>query len=252
MRILLLPLAVLVGLAGPAHPASAAPIADYLGVATATLTITAISSTTDFVITIDPIFLDPEFNIVEEVETSGSGNHEALAEARAALNAFDPFDVGVGDTLVATASVGGFVDGPEDALADSLALPIIGLSMINLSLIPVVVEFEVAYSLSVAASAQAPANQSAAAEANVFVDTLVNPAFENAVFADTLNGDPPILFEETVAFVLPVEAGEIGQLSFSTGAIGLADHAVPEPTALALWLTGSLTLAAARRARRPR
>jgi len=250
---LLLPFFVaLAGLPGLARPAAAAPIADYLAVATATLTITDISSTTNFVITIDPLFMDPEFNIVEDVATNGSGNHDSLAEASAALNAFDPFDVGVGETLVATASVAGFVDGPADASADSLGLPIIGLSMINTSPIPVTVEFEVSYTLSASASAQSPTSQSAAAEANVFVDTVVNPPFEDAVAVDTLASDPPVLIEETLSFVLPVAAGEIGQLTFSTGALGIADHAVPEPSGPALWLVGTLTLAAVRRVRRAR
>ena len=232
--------------------AAAAPIADYLAVATATLTITDISSTDDFVITIDPIFEDPEFNIVEDVETSGSGDHEALAEASAALNALDPFDVGIGETLVATASVGGFVDGPDAASADSLALPIIGLTMINFSAVPVVVEFEVAYSLSVSSSAQAPWRQSAAAEANLFVDTLVNPPYEDAVAADTLEGDPPALVEETVSFVVPVDSGEVGQLTFSTGALGLAVSEVPEPRAAAMGIVGGLVLLTVRRMRRVR
>jgi hypothetical protein len=234
------------------QPSLGAPIADYLAVGTATLTITGISSTDDFTITIDPLFLDPEFNILEEVETGGAGNHDALAEASAALNALDPFDVGVGDTLVATASVAGFVDGPDDATADSLALPIIGLSMLNQSAVPVTVDFEVSYTLSASASAQAPAVESAAAEANVFVDTLVNPFFLAAVSADTLDGDPPMLVNETVLFSLPVPSGEIGQVSFSTGALGLADLALPEPSAPALWLVGALTLGAARRLHRTR
>lgn len=251
MRLLLSLLLALAGLAAPAPPAAAAPIADYLAVGTATLTITAISSTTDLVITIDPLFMDPEFNIIEDVATDGSGNHDALAEASAALNAFDPFDVRVGDSLVATASVGGFVDGPSSSTAESSSLPIIGLTMDNTaSLVPVTVSFDVSYSLSASASAQAPASQNALAYADVFVDTAVNPPFEDAATADTLEGDPPILTEETVSFVLPVGAGEIGQLTFSTGAFGAADLAVPEPSATALWLVGALTLAAARRAHR--
>jgi len=233
-------------------PAAAAPIADYLTVGTATLTITDVSSTTDFVITIDPLFLDPEFNIIKDVSTDGVGNHDALAEANAVLNALDPFDVGVGDSLVATASVGGFVDGPPSSSADSLAEPIIGLTLINSSIIPVTVSFDVSYSLSASVSAQAPASQSALGEANVFVDTLVNPVFEDILTVSTASGDPPALVDETVSFVMPIGPFEVGQLTFSTGAIGSADFAVPEPAAGALLLVGGLTLAAARRVRRSR
>ncbi|MGI9433013.1 MAG: PEP-CTERM sorting domain-containing protein [Myxococcota bacterium] len=239
-------LAVCVGSA----PSAAAPIADYLTVGTATLTITEVSSTTDFVITIDPLFLDPEFNIIEDVTTDGIGNHDALAEANAAINALDPFDVGVGDSLVATASVGGFADGPADSSADSVALPIIGLTLINGSLVPVTVSFDVSYSLSASVSAQAPESQSALGEANVFVDTLVNPVFEDTLSVSTDGGDPPSLVDETVSFVMPVGPGEVGQLTFSTAAIGRADFVVPEPAAGALLLVGASTLWAARRVRR--
>ncbi|MDH3686416.1 MAG: PEP-CTERM sorting domain-containing protein [Myxococcales bacterium] len=251
MRLRSFPFTLLAIFAG-SSPSAAAPIADYLTVGTATLTITEVSSTADFVITIDPLFLDPEFNIIEDVTTDGSGNHEALAEANAALNALDPFDVGVGDSLVATASVGGFVDGPANSSADSLALPIIGLTLINGSLIPVTVSFDVSYSLSASVSAQAPESQSALGEANVFVDTLVNPVFEETLIVSTAGGDPPALVDETISFVMPVGAGEVGQLTFSTGAIGSADFAVPEPAAGALLLVGGSALFAARRVRRRR